>query len=229
MPKALIVVTSHSDLGGTGRKTGWFLEEAAVPHLLLLDAGFEVDVASIVGGAAPVDPTSQPKPGEASAALARFLTDAEIQQRYAHSTPIAETDEQAYDLVYLPGGHGTMWDFPRNEPLERVISTVWAKGGVVGAVCHGPSGLVHTRGQDGRFLITDRRVAGFSNEEEEAVGLTETVPFLLEDALKAAGGRYAKGAPFTPFAIRDGRLVTGQNPMSSEEVGRLMVTAWHDR
>jgi putative intracellular protease/amidase len=225
MPKALFVLTSHATLGNTGRKTGWFLEEAAVPYMILHDAGYDIDIASIAGGAAPVDPSSQPKPGEATAPVARFLADPKIAAKLEHTRPIAEVDEHAYDLVFLPGGHGTMWDFPVCEPLARVIQTVYFNGGVVGAVCHGPAGLVEVMGRDGKPLITGRRVNGFTNEEESAVGLTDEVPFLLEDQIKAAGGVFEKGPKFTPYAVRDGRLVTGQNPMSAELVARALLEA----
>lgn len=225
MPKALFVLSSHDRLGNTGEKTGWYLEEAAVPYMVLSDAGWDVDIASIAGGEAPIDPKSQPKPGEAQGDLARFLLDKAAAEKIRATIPIADVDEHAYDLVFLPGGHGAMWDFPVCEPLARVIQTVYFNGGVVGAVCHGPAGLVNVMGRDGRPLIAGRKVNGFSNKEEAAVGLTATVPFLLEDALKDGDGQYSSGEPFTPFAVRDGRLVTGQNPMSSEAVARAMLEA----
>jgi putative intracellular protease/amidase len=225
MPKALFVLSSHDQLGDTGRKTGWFLEEAAVPYVVLTDAGWEVDIASIAGGAAPMDPSSKPKPGEATGLLERFLLDKAATDKLAHTIPIADVDEHAYGLVFLPGGHGTMWDFPVCEPLARVIQTVYFNGGVVGAVCHGPAGLVNVMGRDGRPLIAERKVSGFSNAEEAKVGLTAAVPFLLEDALKNDDGRYSAGPPFEPHVVRDGRLVTGQNPQSSEAVARAMLEA----
>lgn len=225
MPKALFVLSSHSTLGATGRKTGWFLEEAATPYVILTDSGFDVDLASTAGGAAPVDPGSLPEDGKAHGFVKRFLDDPAAQAKVAATLPIADADEHAYDLVFLPGGHGAMWDFPVNEPLARVIQTVYFNGGVVGAVCHGPAGLVNVKGRDGRALIADKAVSGFTNQEEEAVGLTADVPFLLEDALTAVGARFEKSQPFQPHAVRDDRLVTGQNPASSEAVARELVAA----
>lgn len=225
MAKALFVLTSHAALGATGRQTGWFLEEAATPYVILTDAGFTVDVASIAGGAAPIDPASMPEDGEGHGFVARFLADSEARAKIEATIPIADVDEHAYDLVFLPGGHGTMWDFPVCEPLSRVIQTVWYTGGVVGAVCHGPAGLVNVKGRDGRAMIADLRVTGFSNAEEGQVGLAEVVPFLLADALAAAGAEVTNGEPFREYVVRDGLLVTGQNPMSSEGVARAMVEA----
>lgn len=229
MPKALFVLTSHDRLGATGRPTGWYLEEAAVPYRILRDAGFSVDIASIAGGAAPLDPSSRPAPGEATAPVAAFLADPEVAARLAHTIPIADVDEHAYDLVFLPGGHGTMWDFPVCEPLARVIQTVYFNGGVVGAVCHGPAGLVGVMGRDGRPLVAGRRVNAFTNEEEHAVGLGEVVPFLLEEQLKAAGALFRKSPPFNAHAERDGRLVTGQNPQSAEAVAHELLAAYAER
>lgn len=230
MPKALFVLTSHATLGSTGRKTGWFLEEAATPYMILTDAGYDVDIASIAGGEAPIDPTSLPEDGTAHGFVARFLDDPDARRKIRETIPIADVNEHAYDIVFLPGGHGAMWDFPVCEPLSRVIQTVYYNGGVVGAVCHGPAGLVNVTGRDGKALIAGLAVNGFTNEEERQAGLAADVPFLLQDALEAAGGVFEKSAPFTAHVATAERLVTGQNPMSSEAVTReLVAAAWAAR
>lgn len=223
--RALFILTSHGVLGGTGRPTGWFLEEAAVPHAILREAGWSVEFASIAGGEAPLDPSSLPGEDGGDATSAGFLADPALIGATRATRSVGELDPADYDLVFLPGGHGTMWDFPTSDALGRIVTAVHEAGGVVGAVCHGPAGLVGAVREDGRPFVEGRRVAGFSNEEEHAVGLAAEVPFLLEDKLKELGGAYQNGPAFKPFAVRDGRLVTGQNPMSSEAVARAMLEA----
>ncbi|CAM3082633.1 type 1 glutamine amidotransferase domain-containing protein [Paracoccus nototheniae] len=224
MPKALIILTSHAKLGETGKPTGFYWEELAAPYWILSDAGWQIELASIEGGKPPADPSSEADDAMTDE-VRRFWADEPAMNRLAHTSKVADVDVSGCDIVFLPGGHGTMWDLPQSAPLGDLLSKAWEKGAVIGAVCHGPAGLLAARLPSGKPLVEGHRVAGFTNSEEEAVGLTSTVPFLLEDQLKAQGGRHEKGPDWQPFAIADGQLVTGQNPASSAEVARLMLQA----
>jgi putative intracellular protease/amidase len=245
--RVLIVATSHGQMGPGGHPTGLWLEELATPYYALVDAGAAVTLASIRGGEIPLDPRSVPAgsgsgPGsdggggeepaedqDVPASARRFLAD-EGAMRLARTT--ARLDQLAgleFDAVLLPGGHGTMWDFPTDARLADLVTGFFRDGKVVAAVCHGPAGLVAARGPDGRPLVEGRRVSGFSDTEEEAVGLAGVVPFMLEARLRELGGRYERGPDWGPFAVRDGMLVTGQNPQSSELVARLLIEALDER
>ncbi|TJZ94106.1 type 1 glutamine amidotransferase domain-containing protein [Paracoccus gahaiensis] len=224
MPKALIILTSHDRLGDTGTPTGFYWEELAAPYWILSDAGWQVELASVQGGNPPADPSSATDETMTDE-VRRFMADDAAMNRLAHTEKLDEIDVSGCDIVYLPGGHGTMWDLPESQALGQLLATAWDKGAVIGAVCHGPAGLLSARLPSGKPLVDGRRVAGFTNSEEEAAGLTDTVPFLLEDQLKAQGARHEKGPDWQPFALADGRLVTGQNPASSAEVARLMLQA----
>lgn len=224
MPKALFILTSHDTLGESGKPTGFYWEELAAPYLILTDAGWQVELASIAGGRPPADPASA-EGDAATAEVRRLMADEAAMNKLAHTQRVEDVAVSGCDIVFLPGGHGTMWDLPESKPLGDLLSEAWAKGAVIGAVCHGPAGLLGARLPSGDPLVRGHRVAGFTNSEEAAVGLTETVPFSLEDALTAQGARHQKGPDWQPFAIADGRLVTGQNPASSAEVARLMLAA----
>lgn len=226
MAKVIIVLTSHTRLGDTGKPTGFYFEELAAPYWAFADAGHEVEIASIAGGPAAHDPSSL-KPGAADrpAAVQRFVTDPSAMAKLAATRPVDQLDPAAYDAVFLPGGHGTMWDMPGSEPLAHVVGAVFDRGGAVGAVCHGPAGLVSAKRADGRPIVEGRRVNAFTDAEEEAVGATKVVPFLLGSRLRELGGRFEGGPNFQPYAVRDGNLVTGQNPMSSALVARHMLDA----
>lgn len=224
MPKALIILTSHDRLGDTDTPTGFYWEELAAPYWILSDAGWQVELASVQGGNPPADPSSA-TPETMTDEVRRFMADDAAMNRLAHTEKLDEIDVSGCDIVYLPGGHGTMWDLPKSEALGQLLATAWDKGAVIGAVCHGPAGLLSARLSSGKPLVDGRRVAGFTNSEEEAAGLTDTVPFLLEDQLKAQGARHEKGPDWQPFALADGRLVTGQNPASSAQVAQLMLQA----
>ncbi len=227
--KALFVLTSHDRIGETGRPTGFYWEELALPYLELTAHGYDVEFASIEGGAAPADPGSAKEEGRPEP-VARIMADADAMARIADTTPIAEVDATAYDLVYLPGGHGTMWDLAQSADLGRVLSTAWATGAVVGAVCHGPAGLLAARAEDGKPLVAGRRVNAFTDAEEVAVGLAETVPYLLETRLREQGAVFeANPQHFAAHAVRDGRLVTGQNPASTPAVTALLLEALEAR
>jgi putative intracellular protease/amidase len=222
-PRVLLVLTSHDDLGGV-RKTGFFVGEAAHPWKEFVDAGFTVDLASIAGGTPPQDGYD-----DSDQVQKDFLADPRMAQQLADTRKLDEIDPADYDAIVLVGGHGTMWDFPDSPALASLGRSVWENGGVVSAVCHGPSGLVNMTLSDGTPLIAGRRVAGFTNEEEAAVELTDVVPFLLADRLTAAGAEHVPGPKFTEQIQVDGRLVTGQNPQSAAALGREVVTLLQQR
>jgi putative intracellular protease/amidase len=211
-------------MGDTGENTGVWFEELSTPYYAFLDGGASVDIASILGGPAPVEPKSQKALGENSASVDRFLRDKEAQAKLANTKKIAASDWQNYDAIFLPGGHGTMWDLPQSEELAKLLTDAFASHRVVAAVCHGPVGLVNAKAPDGRPLVAGRKVSAFTNSEEDAVGLTPVVPFLLETRLRELGGIFERGRDFEPYAVADGNLVTGQNPASSEQVAELVLT-----
>jgi putative intracellular protease/amidase len=223
--KILIVVTSHDQLGATGQKTGFWLEELATPYFVFRDAGAAVDLASPKGGPAPYDPKSLDREGSRPASVERFLADREALAKVEATLPLGGVDAGAYDAVFLAGGHGTMWDLPRSERLAEILGSMFDRGAAVAAVCHGPAGLVAARAKDGRPIVAGRKVTAFTNAEEEAVKLTSVVPFLLETRLGELGGAFVGGDMWKPHAVRDGNLITGQNPASSERVARLTLEA----
>ncbi|WP_219825910.1 methyltransferase [Nonomuraea typhae] len=216
MSRILIVLTSHGVLGETGRATGFHVPEAARPHRIFVEAGHTVDFASARGGQPPRDGV---KPGDFEAA--RFL--AENGEALCNTLRLADLDPADYRAVYLVGGHGTMWDFPVNQALARLLAAVYERGGVVAGVCHGPAGLVGVRLADGTPLVDGKLVSAFTNEEETAVGLIGVVPFALESRLVELGARFTKAAAFAAHAVSDRRLITGQNPASAVRVARLVV------
>lgn len=223
--KILLILTSQATMGDDPRPTGVWFEELSTPYYAFVDAGAEVDIASIAGGRIPVDPHSIQPAGSNPASVERFLRDKAAMAKLEGSLKIDDVSAGGYSAVFLPGGHGTMWDLPGSARLAALLSGAWAGGKVVAAVCHGPAGLVNVKDADGRPLLAGRRVSAFSNSEEAAAGLTDKVPFLLETRIRELGARYEKGADFQPFAVRDGRLVTGQNPASSEQVAELVLQA----
>lgn len=226
MTKILIVLTSHTQLGDTGKPTGFYFEELAAPYWAFMDAGHDVVIASIAGGPAAHDPSSlNADAAERPAPVQRFITDPAAMAKLAATLPITQADPSAFDAVFLPGGHGTMWDMPGSASLTRLVGTLFDAGKVVGAVCHGPAGLVSVTRADGKPIVEGRRVNGFTDAEEEAAGLTATVPFLLESRLRALGGHFESGPNFKPYAVRDGNLVTGQNPASSTLVASHFLDA----
>ena len=224
MPKALFILTSHDTLGDTGKPTGFYWEELAAPYWILSDAGWQIELASIKGGKPPADPSSAE--GDAMTdEVRRLLADEAVMNKLENTTKVEDVEVSGCDIVFLPGGHGTMWDLPSSKALGDLLGRAFDKGAVVGAVCHGPAGLLSARLASGDPLVHGRRVAGFTNSEEDAVGLSDVVPFMLEDQLKAQGGHHQKGPDWQPFAVADGNLVTGQIPASSAEVARLMLKA----
>jgi len=226
MTKVLIVLTSHTRLGDTGKPTGFYFEELAAPYWAFTDAGHDVMIASVAGGPAAHDPASlKADIAERPAPVQRFLDDPTAMAKLAATQQVADVEPSAYDAVFLPGGHGTMWDLPGSDALARIVGTLFDAGKVVGAVCHGPAGLVSATRADGRPLVEGRRVNGFTDAEEEAVGLTAAMPFLLESRLRELGGHFEGGPNFKPYAVRDGNLVTGQNPASSALVAGHVLDA----
>jgi putative intracellular protease/amidase len=220
--KIIIVLTSHDQLGNTGKKTGFWLEELAAPYYVMRDAGAELTLASPAGGQPPLDPSSD-MPDAQTKATERFKDDEAAQQVLATTTKLAEIDADSYDAVFFPGGHGPLWDLAESADCKRLIEAFVAGDRPVAAVCHAPAVFRHTNGSDGTPLVSGRRVTGFSNSEEAAVGLTDVVPFLLEDMLEANGGLYEKGPDWGSFVVADGKLVTGQNPGSSEATAEKLL------
>lgn len=220
--KILIVLTSHDQLGNTGKKTGFWLEEFVAPYYVLKDAGAEITLASPKGGRPPLDPKSE-LPEHLTELTKRYRKDKAAQAELANTQKLANVSAEDFDAVFYPGGHGPMWDMPDNRESIALIEAFVKADKPVGAVCHAPASLVNVRGKDGEYLVKSKRVTGFTNAEEEAVGLTAVVPFLLEDRLKERGGLYSKGADWAPYVQVEGKLVTGQNPASSGPVAEALL------
>lgn len=222
--KVLIVLTSHEDLGNTGKKTGFWLEEFAAPYYALRDAGAQITLASPKGGQPPLDPKSS-DPSAQTDATRRFDADPEARAELSHTKRLADVDASAFDAVFYPGGHGPLWDLAEDPVSIALIEKTIAAGKPVAAVCHAPGVLRHVKGADGQPLVAGKAVTGFSNSEEAAVQLTDVVPFLVEDMLKESGGKYTKAADWAPHVAIDGLLITGQNPASSEPVAEALLAA----
>lgn len=220
--KILMVLTSHSELGNTGHKTGFWIEEFAAPYYTFKDAGATVTIASPKGGQPPIDPKSA-EPASQTDATRRFEKDKELQQLLAHTKKLSQVSAGDYDAVFYPGGHGPLWDLTTDADSIRLIETFWKTGKPVAAVCHAPSALLNVKDENGAPLVKGKKVTGFTNTEEEAVQLTNVVPFLLEDELKNKGGIYSKKDDWAPYVLQDGLLITGQNPASSEEAAKQLL------
>jgi len=218
----LMVMTSHDQLGDTGKKTGFWLEEFAAPYYTLKDAGATVTVVSPLGGQPPLDPKSD-EPDAQTPATKRFKADADAQAVLASTGKLADVDAANFDAVFYPGGHGPLWDLAEDKASIALIEAMAASGKPVAAVCHAPGVLRHVKAADGSPLVKGKKVTGFTNTEEEAVGLSKVVPFLVEDMLKDNGGVYSKGADWQSYVLTDGTLVTGQNPASSEEGAKALL------
>ncbi|MFD2908459.1 type 1 glutamine amidotransferase domain-containing protein [Flavobacterium ardleyense] len=221
MKKVLFVLTSHEDLGNTGEKTGFWIEEFAAPYYELIDQGIEVTIASPLGGQPPIDPKSA-DPSSATEDTKRFDNDKALQEKLANSVKLATINQADFDAVFYPGGHGPLWDLASDENSIALIESFYTNNKPVAFVCHAPGALKNVK-VNGDFLVKGKKVTGFTNEEEEAVGLTKVVPFLLEDALIANGAVYSKEANWEPYAVEDGLLITGQNPASSKLVAQKLV------
>ena len=218
----LMVLTSHDQLGDTGRKTGFWLEEFAAPYFVFKDAGATITVASPAGGMPPLDPKSD-EPDAQTAATARYKEDPQAQAALANTERVDKIAASAFDAVFYPGGHGPLWDLANDAASIGIIEATFASGKPLALVCHAPGVLRFAKGVAGKHLVSDKKVTGFTNTEEEAVGLTKIVPFLVEDMLKESGGLYSKGPDWLSFVLTDGYLITGQNPASSEEAAKAVL------
>lgn len=218
----LMVLTSHDQLGDSGHKTGFWLEEFAAPYYVLKDAGATITLASPQGGQPPIDPNSE-QPEAQTAATERLHGDSEALQQLSTTAALASVEVSDYDAIFYPGGHGPLWDLAYDEHSIGLIESFWAAKKPVAAVCHAPAVLLNVKTPSGDALVKGRKVTGFSNSEEDAVGLTEVVPYLLEDALKDKGGDYHRGDDWSSFTCEDGLLVTGQNPASSEATAHSLL------
>lgn len=221
--KILMVLTSHSDMGNTGHKTGFWLEEFTAPYYIFSDAGATVTLASPAGGQPPVDPNSEADDAQTETTR-RFLADDDAQAALAATQTLSDVRIDDVDAVFYPGGHGPLWDLAEDTNSIRLIEEAASQDKVIGAVCHAPGVFRHVKSPNGDPLVRGREVTGFTNTEEEAVGLTEVVPFLVEDMLEANGADYRCGEDWDSFVVRDGRLVTGQNPTSSEETAKAVLS-----
>ncbi|WP_186155072.1 type 1 glutamine amidotransferase domain-containing protein [Burkholderia gladioli] len=220
--KILMVLTSHDQLGDTGRKTGFWLEELAAPYYVFKDAGAEIVLASPQGGQPPLDPKSNEADFQTEATR-RFEADAKAKAALADTVRLGSVTHDAFDAVFYPGGHGPLWDLAEDRDSIALIESTFAARKPLALVCHAPGVLRDAQGEDGKPLVNGRKVTGFTNSEEEAVQLTEVVPFLVEDELKRKGGDYSKGADWQSYVVTDGLLITGQNPASSEQAAKVVL------
>lgn len=217
--KILFVVSSHEKLGDTGKKTGYFLSEVTHPWSVLGEY-FDIDVVSPKGGKPPVDGFDLSDPINA-----RFWNDPAWQKKMEATMTPDEVDPSLYKAIFYAGGHGAMWDFPHNETLAKIAESIYEAGGIVSAVCHGPAGLLPIKLQDGNYLVKGRKLTGFTNPEEYANGTANIVPFLLETALENEGAIFEEGGLWADHVVVDGRLITGQNPMSALSLGKALLKA----
>lgn len=220
--RVLIVLTSHDELGDTGKKTGFWLEELAAPYYRFKEAGYEITLASPKGGQPPLDPASS-APDFQTEDTQRFEDDAEATAALAETLRLDTVYPLDYDAVFYPGGHGPLWDLAEDPASIRLIETTLRSGKPVGLVCHAPGVLRHVTEEDGAPVVQAKLVTGFTNTEEAGVDLVEVVPFLVEDELTRLGGRYSKGEDWSSYVVEDGLLITGQNPQSSAETAEALI------
>ncbi len=220
--KIVFVLTSHDLLGNTGQKTGFWIEEFATPYYVLSDAGAKITIVSPKGGQPPVDPKSELADAQ-SASTRRFYKDNIVIDKVAHSLKLSDVKVEDYDAVFYPGGHGPLWDLALDKFSIQLIEDFYNHKKPIAFVCHAPAALVNVKAKNGEALIKGKELTGFSNSEEEAVHLTDVVPFLLEDELKKHGALYTKGEDWSSYVKKDGLLITGQNPASSEAVAKLLL------
>jgi len=226
--KLLIVLTSHSDLGDTGKKTGFWIEEFAAPYYVLADSGADISIASPLGGQPPVDPKSE-APDAQTQATKRFYTDLDAIDKVANSIKLSDVEYSDYDAVFYPGGHGPLWDLITDKDSIQLIEDFYDAGKPVAFVCHAPAALVNVKAENGEPLVKGKKLTSFSDTEELAVGLDKEVPFLLEAELIKLGAEYSKGADWASYVQQDGLLITGQNPASSEAVATLLLKTLQDK
>ena len=223
--RILMIATSNTVMGASGKPTGIWADELAVPYYQLMDAGVEVVLASPLGGAITLDPGSLKPVGENDPLVERFLADPVAQASAKTTSVAADMDAGAFDAVFFPGGHGTMWDLPTDAGVTRAVETAFSAGKFIASVCHGAAGLVTARRPDGEPVVKGKRINSFTDAEEDAVGLTAIVPFALESRLRALGAHFEGADNWTAFAIRDGQFITGQNPQSSALVAQNLLQA----
>jgi putative intracellular protease/amidase len=221
MKKVVFVLTSHDELGNTEEKTGFWIEEFVAPYYELADQGIEITIASPHGGMPPIDPKSS-DPSAATEDTKRFDGDKVLQEKLKNTVKLASIKADDYDAIFYPGGHGPLWDLVSDKNSISLIETFYTSNKPIAFVCHAPAVLKNVKIKEA-YLVKGKKVTGFTNEEEEAVGLTKIVPFLLEDALKANGALYSKGGNWAPYAVEDGLLITGQNPASSKLVASKLL------
>ncbi|MFA7893179.1 type 1 glutamine amidotransferase domain-containing protein [Pseudomonas putida] len=222
MKKILMVLTSHDQLGDTGKKTGFWLEEFAAPYYAFVDAGADVTLASPKGGQPPLDPKSDEDDAQTEATR-RFAKDTEGQAALADTVPLGEIDPYDFDAVFYPGGHGPLWDLAESQDSIVLLQAFYASNKPIAAVCHAPGVLKNVKAPDGHPVVKGKKVTGFTNSEEQAVGLTEVVPFLVEDMLRGHGANYLKAEDWASHVVEDGHLITGQNPASSEAAANALL------
>ncbi len=226
--RVAIVVTSNNKMGDSGKPTGIWVEELAVPYYQFIDAGIDVTISSPLGGAVPFDPSSVAATGKNSPQVERFLNDPTAQKMVQTTPRVATLDANAFDAVFFPGGHGTMWDLPNDPAVTKLVEKQFAANKIVAAVCHGPAGLVTAQRSDGKSILFGKKVNAFTDAEETAAGLMSVVPFTLESRMRELGGLFEGTVNWQPHAVRDGNLITGQNPASSEKVATLVLSALNE-
>ena len=225
--KILMVLTSHDQLGTTGKKTGFWLEEFAAPYYVFKDAGADITVVSPAGGQPPLDPSSDAADAQTDSTR-RFKADKNAQAVLANTGKLASVSGDQFDALFYPGGHGPLWDLAESADSIKLIESMSAAGKTISAVCHAPAVFRHTKAADGSPLVKGKKVTGFTNTEEAAVKLTDIVPFLVEDMLTKNGGLYSKGADWQSYVVTDGKLITGQNPASSEAAAKAVLQQLKD-
>ena len=218
----LMVLTSHSELGDTGKKTGFWIEEFAAPYYLFKDAGAQITIVSPKGGQPPIDPKSD-EPENQTPATKRFKGDEDLQKILSQTQKLSEVSQDGFDAIFYPGGHGPLWDLTNDNDSIKLIESFWKNKKPVVAVCHASAVLLNVKDENDDALVKDKNVTGFTNSEEEAVQLTDVVPFLLEDELKSKGGIYSKKEDWASYVVKDGLLITGQNPGSSEAAAEELL------
>ena len=221
--KIVMILTSHSELGNTGKKTGFWIEEFAAPYYVFIDAGASITIASPKGGQPPIDPSSDTAENQTQAVI-RFKTDKSLQKILSETHLLSSISSDDYDAIFYPGGHGPLWDLTNDPDSIKLIEHFWNSKKPIAAVCHAPSVLLNAKNDEGTYLIKGKNVTGFTNSEEAAVGLTEVVPFLLENELKNKGGIYSKKEDWAAYIVKDGMLITGQNPASSEAAAKELLS-----